>query len=357
MNDGITSRMWRRVSSWFDAEATHATVQFLPDPGAAPLLPYEGYLRLWLAEGFLGKSVTWTDQHFPVLHGGLALSFLGHEGTAFTTFTQQADMATAHGAFLNFPVTPLLPFNGGVVEAQAALYRATVAGPLGPAVALAGSLASLVGPPLTLAANIADKVSAGLDKVLAASKDQPVLGVHYAMQSLGGGGDVLRPGRLVVADAPPEQLGGVLVIGDDGRVALDTPTGRRPFTGVNHLVLRIECRTERDDWRFPELEALIQAARTAALEGSTETFQRRRTEALVRTWNSPDLADADRKRVANLVGTMIDEVNRAGAVPGPALSMEAAASRWLLARDAPQLATLRFQDLVGVGPVAGDAVA
>lgn len=70
-------RHWNRVKAWFADEADHVTVEFFEEPGAEPLEPYRSYLRLWLAEGFLASSANWGSKLFPVLHGGVALDFLG----------------------------------------------------------------------------------------------------------------------------------------------------------------------------------------------------------------------------------------------------------------------------------------
>jgi hypothetical protein len=59
-----------------------------------------------------------------VLHGGASLAFLGAQPTTFTTFTRPPESWCSPGARLDFPITPLLPFNGGTVEIEAALYEA-----------------------------------------------------------------------------------------------------------------------------------------------------------------------------------------------------------------------------------------
>jgi hypothetical protein len=347
VNSGQQPSLWNAVRGWFAHQATHVTVEFLPDPDAQPLDAYGGYVRLWFAEGFLGHDVSWSNKQFPVLHAGVALNFLGQDGTAFSTFTQQSQDVTVRGAFLDYRITPLVPFNGGTVEIQAALYRATVEGPLGNAVALAGNLASLVGPPLATAATVVQKVSAGLGQILDASKDDPVLGVHYTMVSPGGGLAELRPGMLVVAAKPAHQLGGTLVLGADGRVALATAGGNRPLTGTDYLALRVECRTERDDWRFPELDTLIKAAQVAAVEGNKEAFERRRTAAVARAWDTPDLVGFDHKRVADLVERMIGLAGAPGIIArSEDLTLDQAAPQYLLARDAPQLDGLTFDQLL-----------
>lgn len=339
---GPAGRMWQRVRGWFDANASQVTAVFIPDPGAVPLPAYQGYLRLFLAEGFLARSVTWGNQHFPALHGGASLRFLGTEPTPFTTLNRPPGSWTVPGARFDFPITPLLPFNGGTVEVEAALYRATVAGPLGTAVELVGSLASLMGPPLAVAAGIADKVSDGLDAILSAAGDQPVLAVHWTMVAPGGSGHELQPGHLVVVGAPPQRFRRLSI--DHGRLAADTGSGTAPLTGADYLVVRVECRTERDDWRFPDLEELIGQAGVAAIEGHADTFRARRTEAIARAWVSADLTPNDRKRVAKLVADEIDQASRLGAVR----QSLGAAKRRLLAADAPELRNLRLDHLLAV---------
>src|SRR5581483_430914 len=108
-----------------------------------------------------------------------------------------------------------------------------------------------------------------------ATGDQPVLGLHWTMVSPGGGGHALQPGHLVVINVPQTSLGGTLSI-VDGRLHLDSGRGPVQLTGADYLVIRVECRSERDDWRFPELDALIRQAGSAAIEGNEAGFKARR---------------------------------------------------------------------------------
>jgi len=334
--------MWDRVSRWFDANAQHVTAEFISEPGGSPVAAYGGYLRIWLAEGFLAKAATWGNKHFPVLHGGAALTFLG--GTRpFTTFARPPGSWTIPGAQLNFPLTPLLPFNGGIVEVEAALYQASTTGPLVTALQILGNFDTLLAPPLSLAATIAGKVADGLDDVL--GTDQPALGVHWAMVAPGGGGNVLQPGSLAVIAKPRDALAGRLSIESNG-LCLDDGHGPRQLSGTDYIVVRIECRADRDDWRFPELDELIRAAGQASINGYADEFGDRRTEAITRAWNSPDLTPADRIRVAKLVADEIDEARNLHAVPGPDRSLEVIAHERLPSPDAPELMNLTLSDLL-----------
>jgi hypothetical protein len=344
MLDNFARKMWRRVQGWFVANAEHVTVAFIPSPDGEPLLPNAGYVRLWAAEGFLAQQRTWGIDRFPALHGGVSLDVLGGAPATFTTFARPPDAWTTPGAQLDFRITALLPYTGGTVELEAALYRAGRDGPLGTAVALIGGLAPLMGPPLSVAAAVADRVSDGLDTVLAAGGHEPVLGVHWSMVAAGGGGNVLRPGHLVVIGTPRERLGGTPVM-HNGRLHLRTRHDLRQLTGVDYLVLWVECRAERDDWRLPELDALIRAAGDDLIRGFAESFAERRTEAIARAWNCADLTPQDRHRVALLVKEL-DSLGQLGAVPGPDSTLESLAPRRLPAPDDDRLAGLTLARLL-----------
>jgi hypothetical protein len=342
MPNNFLSPMWDRVTHWLKANAQHVTVEFIPEPGSSPVVADNGYLRIWLAEGFLASAATWGNKHFPVLHGGAALTF-GGSTTPFTTFARPPGSWNIPGAQLDFPLTPLLPFNGGVVEVEAALYQASTTGPLVTALQIVGNFDVLLAPPLSTAATIAGKVADGVDTVL--GNDQPVLGVHWAMVSQGGGGNVLRPGSLAVITKPRDQLKGRLSI-ESNVLCLDDGHGPRQLSGTDYLVIRVECRADRDDWRFPQLDELIRAAGQANINGYADVFQDRRTEAITRAWNSSDLTPADRIRVAKLVADEIDATSTLHAVPGPAYSLESIAQERLPAPDAPELMGLTLKQLI-----------
>lgn len=339
MTQTFARRTWNRVQTWFAAEAEHTTVVFLPDPDGEPVLPNAGYVRLWLAEGFLAQGRSWGRDHYPALHGGVSLNLLGPNPAAFTTFTRPPGNWTAPGAQLDFPMTALLPFSGGTVEVEAALYRASTDGPLGTALTVLGGLAPLLGPPLSTAAVLADKLSDGLDGVLDASAQLPLLGVHWTMVSAGGLGNVLRPGHLAVLAARPDALPGTPAI-VDGRLHL-APGGGAPRLpdGVDYLVLRVECRTERDDWRLPDLDELVRAAGDELIRGDRERYAERRVEALTRAWNSVDLTPLDRRRVALLIQEELDALGRLGVVPAQEYE------RAITARQVPAADDDRLQDL------------
>lgn len=319
-----------RISQWFSARAEHTHLAFLPEPGSRPLLPREGYLRAWLVEGFLAQRRTWGNDHYPALHGGVTLTFLGAQPSAFTAVTTPA--WSTPGVHLDLPISPLLPYNGGVVSVEAGLFQVSQRGPLAAAVQVLGKLAALVGPPLSTAATIAEKMSEGMDTVLDATGDQPTLGVHWSMVAPGGTGRPVQAGHVVVLDAP-EPPGPLEIV--DGRLR----AGGRPVE-VDYLVIRLETRAEHDSPITPELAQLMRRAIEAGLRGEVESMDALRKEAVIKAWNCADLVPKDARRVAKLIHDEIDTARPLGVVPTERLVAR------LPARDDPELKRLRLSDLL-----------
>ncbi|NUR82580.1 MAG: hypothetical protein HOY71_00675 [Nonomuraea sp.] len=319
-----------RISQWFSARAEHTYLEFIPDPGSRPLLPREGYLRAWLVEGFLEQRRSWGNEHYPALHGGVTLTFLGAQPSSFTSVT--APSWSTPGVHLDLPISPLLPYNGGVVSVEAGLYRVSQRGPLGAAVQVLGKIAALVGPPLATAATIAEKMTQGMDAILDSTGDEPRLGVHLSMVPPGGAGRPLQAGHVVVLDAP-RPPGPLQVV--DGRLR----AGGEPV-GVDYLMIRLECRQEHDSPITPDLAQLMRRAIEDGLRGDLDSMDARRKEAIIRAWTCPDLVPKDARRVAKLIHDEIDAAKPLGVVPAEKLAAR------LPARDAPALKGLRLNDLL-----------
>lgn len=331
-----------RIKQWFHANTEHITDVFIGDQHAEPLHPDGGYLRIWLAEGILATARSWGADRYPALHGIVTFPFHDRGPTQFSTLIRSP---LAPGAQNDFPITPLLPFRGGVIEIDAALYQVTTESPLVTALQLIGALEPLLGPPLDLAAAIAEKLGQGIQSILDAHDEQPLLALHKSLVSPGGNGTVLRSGHAAVLTAPPARLQGTPSI-SGGHLVLASPAGAQAPTGTDYLVLRVECRTERDDWNLPYLDTLVTAASEAYLTGQQGRFASLRTEAIVRAYSSPDLVSADRKRVAKLVAERIDEVKELGAAPTETRTLAQLAPRRLAAADDPELDRLTLRGLL-----------
>jgi len=331
-----------RIKRWLHSNAEHVTEAFIPDGDSEPLQPDGGYLRLWLAEGFLGTARSWGSDQFPALHGIVSFPLPGRGPASYSVLSRPP---LAGGVRLDYPITPLLPYHGGVIEIDAALYKVASGSPLITVLQLVGALQPLLGPPLNIAAAIAERLSDGIQSVLDASRQEPLLAIHQSLVAPGSNGTAVRSGYSAILATPQHRLQGTPSV-RDGRLVLATAAGAQQPTGTDYLMLRVECRTERDDWNFPYLDTLIAASAEAYLTGQQARFESLRTEAILRAYNSPDLVPVDRKRVAILVTERIDEIQQLGIVPTRTGTLAQLAPHRLVSPDAPELSGLSLNKLL-----------
>jgi len=295
--------VWHHIQNWF---ATHdgVTAAFLPDKEDTGIYAQQGYLRLWLTEAVVRKDRTDRGDRVLAFHGGVTLTFGGAMDTSFTRFTRLAGGPAGPGAILNLPVTPLIPFQGGPVRLQAAMYRTPSRGALAGAAEVAGALTEIADAPLSWVAATSTRLDISLERLLADADGEAVLAAQWGGDEPGGGGRMLRSGHLVMVNVPAEQIPGLRIA--DGRLRADGAVNAEPLSAADYMVLRLECRREREDWRFPQLDALIRAAFEAALNGYQDRYLAIRAQAIVSAWNSADLTPIDRRRVAKVVADEID---------------------------------------------------
>jgi hypothetical protein len=91
------------------------------------------------------------------------------------------------------------------------------------------------------------------------------------------------------------------------------------------MLLRVEGRKERDDWRLRDIQDPLSVAGQALLETPPNTVKADayRTVALAAAWQSPDLAQLDRRRVVQAIKAELAELadEGAGAVGGEARTL------------------------------------
>jgi hypothetical protein len=338
--------MLQRLKSWWVQDATQLTYLFVPD-GGGHLVPSNSYLRLWLSDLFLAKSRQRSTDRHPSLQASVQLAFAGNPGMTFPVITHVGNDQPGPGVLRSRKLTELLPYTGGTVAVQAALLDIEGDSQLRLAVGLVSEFASLLTPPLSTVAALAATVTSGIDRIdeaAAAAKKRPVLVFDSTLASAGGGGaNTLTSGYHVVVRAPQETFcDGQLTVAED--VLVDTATGSK-LTGYDYFVLRIEGRTDRDDWRFPAWDALIGRTLRARIEGQEDDFRARKASLLGQIFASPDLTPADRPRVAQLVKEELDAFTLGAAGDEqPDTVADIVASRGL--PDSLAVASLTFDALV-----------
>jgi hypothetical protein len=309
--------VWERVTFWLSDNAKHFVYAAIPkeqveeDYDDSPLEPSGSYFRLWLSEMFLTKRVAWGKEWFPAVHGEVRLQF-GDQGATFSRVAQPPKDRLSEGVRLDYRLTDLLPFNGGVVEIETALLALKGADYLGTAIGILQQFSSLVAPPFGQAISVAATLATGTRDLLSATQGNIHLGFHQEFVSIGGGGAVLRPGYFAVILADPGQLSAENLVVRDGQLFYrDTPgTASRNLQGYDYILLRVEGRKERDDWRLKDIQDPLNIAIQALAETPPNevTAAAYTTVALAAAWKSPDLAQKDRRRVVQAIKAELADI-------------------------------------------------
>jgi hypothetical protein len=296
--------VWGRVQQ----DAVHYVYTSIPKDRTdanyddAPLRPYEGYFRLWLSEMFLTRSREWFVDWYPAVHCSVGLKF-GGEDRAVSGVAQMPE-TLAQGIKLNHQMTDLLPYNGGIIDVQAALVALKGANHLKTTIKVLQDFSGLITAPLAQTLAIAEKVSNGLEELVGATGGNVHLPLGQTFTSAGGGGGaVLKPGYLVAIRATQDDLAiDRLSVKEDRLLYAETAGGDpRPFTRADYMLLRIEGRRERDDYMLRGIAEAVDKAIAATVDGKKDEADSYKKLAMATAATSLDLARFDRLRVVDAI--------------------------------------------------------
>jgi hypothetical protein len=224
------------------------------------------------------------------------------------------------GAFKDYALTDLVPFSGGTVEIQSGLIALKGTNYLKESIGILKDFSSLVAAPLSQTLDIAEKVSSGLQNLFTGGQGEVSLAFHKQYIAAGGGGGSieLKPGYIALVSATPQQIDKDK-LSVKGSQLLYAPGSKPPaaLVGYDYMLLRIEGRSERDNWRMPNIEEPLNQAIRETLQGNADKAKEYKTAALLVIFQSPDLAVGDRRRVADAIEAELAEIagRGQGAVP------------------------------------------
>jgi len=319
----VVEKVWQKVSDWWSSESVHLSNAFYPDPAGAVLQPHQSYLRVWLSEMFLASDRDHGVDRFPAVQASVRLRFAGSDGVTFSTMVRPAVGQEGPGVRRDRPLTELLPYAGGLLDLQVGLLDVEGVNHVALALDVLGDFATLLVPPLSTALAVADKVANGIGRIdgaLSAGGRRPLLVLERSLASPGGGSAaVLQAGCLVVIRATEAEVPAASCTVVDGYLYRVIDGKLEHLTGHDYMVVRIEARAERDDWRFPEWDRLIGRSQAAQISGKVDEAKALRQEVLSKIVLSGDLTPVDRKRVGKLVKDELDAFDL-GAAGGERLS-------------------------------------
>jgi hypothetical protein len=329
MPNGIEN-LWETIKSWANRNARQYICEQIPQNrtdltgSTAPLTPMRDYMRLWLVDMFLARDRNWFVDVYPAVHTSVELRF-GQAPVKISHVTDGSGQL-GRGAFKDYALTDLLPFNGGTVKVQSGLIALKGTNYLAQTIGILKDFSGLVAAPLSQTLAIAEKVTSGAQNLFNGAAGSVVLGFHreYAAGG-GGGGSVVAPGYTALILATDEQINKDRLSVKNSQLLYARRQGAEPepLEGYNYLLFRIEGRSERDNWRMPNIEEPLNQAIQATIKGNQAEADGYKKTALLVIWQSPDLAVQDRRRVADAIEAELAEV------AGQPLGAEAAAVRSL----------------------------
>ncbi len=316
---------WDTITTLIGWDATKYQYFYIPTEQVENPAPSIGtvvesgkhYFQVFLSEMYLKKHREWFKTWYPVVHTQIELQF----GTQIVELPHVAGPLQLEGVKettlenvvqLNHALTPLLPFNGGLVKLVSVLLAMEGKNTLQSFVKVMGDFSKLlIVPEVSAALNLALPLANGVQDLLSGTNREIDLGLHQSFTGAGGGGaNVLRSGYYVVLKAEAGQYqSNLFQIRNDRLFYGPTATSKQPLTGVTYMLFRVDARTERDDWASLSTikKAFLEALK--ALEGGNpEGAKTLLRKALFQVRASDDLTKADQNRV---VSTLTEEFKAA----------------------------------------------
>jgi hypothetical protein len=304
--------MWNAIKRWSEQN----TERYLyvpistPEIDPAPLVAERSYYRLWLAEMHLGRSVQWFTEVFPAVQASVQIRWADNAPVTFTRVVRAPNEALARGVLMNYPLTELLPFKGGTVEVETALLAfqgRSAMDSVSASLGILQNIGELVAAPLGQALKVAEAVNKGIDDLVSATDGRVALSLHQAFVS-GTGPNALRAGYIAVILATPQQLDRTRLGVRDNQLTYNG----QPLTGFDYMLLRLERRDTRDDWRFSYLDDLMDKIARAYAEDDRNKAASFEGALKFAIYDSEDFTFRDKKRILWEIKQQLDFMRAEG---------------------------------------------
>jgi hypothetical protein len=312
-------KLWQTFAENVNHEAKKYTTLFLPehrvhrlDTGGDGTLicAGEAYCRIWLVEMRLAKDVDWFKQRYPVVHAAVrfnhgekpvTIPYIAAPGNLKELATDNLDKVIQS----NYPLTPLFPFNQGLVELQAGLFSMVTSDSIGKFIKTMGKFSQLLPvPELSKVLNLVEPVYQGIEDLFDLGDRRLELGYQQTFSEAGGGGsNPLRDGYFVAILAEENQINTeqLCVVNDSLKLGYPGTTkvfvrDAKPLEGYSYMLFRLEKRTAQDWESLTSIKELVEQAQDAVFAGQYEAVRTLLLPAVkTAILRSPDVAKADRK--------------------------------------------------------------
>jgi hypothetical protein len=304
--------MWNVIKRWSEQNTDRYLYVPIttPEINPTPLVAERSYYRLWLAEMHLGRSVQWFTEVFPAVQASVQIRWADNEPMTFTRVVRAPSEAQSRGVLMNYPLTELLPFKGGTVEVEAALLAfqgKSAMDSVSASLGILQNVGELVAAPLGQALKVAEAVNKGIDDLVSATDGRVALSLHQAFVS-GDGPNGLRAEYIAVILATPGQLDRTRLTVQDNQLLYNGA----PFTGYDYMLLRLERRDTRDDWRFSYLDDLMDKIARAYAEDDLNKAVSFEGALKFAIYDSEDFTFRDKKRILWEIKQQLDFMQAEG---------------------------------------------
>jgi hypothetical protein len=359
MTENPIKWLWDTIRVWAARETqNYLFVPFHTDADM-PLVADASYFRLWLKDMNLTQSRKWFTDIYPAVHSSVRLNFGGQPDQTFARVAAPSEAVMGPGERRNYIMSELIPFNGGTVEIEAALFalrgqnhlKATV-DVLASTVGILADFSNLVAAPLTEAVSIVQKLSSGLESILQTSQGQVHLALHQGLREGPASADnSLRPGYFAVILATAAQVKRERLKVEGGQL-LYSPAEGKPterLTSYEYMLFELEGTAERNDYRhLKDIAEPMNAALDAVIDGDKGAIKLTKKRLLKAVSRSPDVAQDDQRRILDALDKELKDARKRASEFGAAgvarQDLDAVVGKW-----AEPIETFK-----GLGPVQPD---
>ena len=277
------------------------------------------YIRLYLAEMYLKKQVQFLVNWFPLVQSLVNFQM----GSELVDVPNVADAsrvgAQKHGTgdviARNYVMTPLIPFNSGVVQLSAALIGAQGDNILKDFISTLSEFSKLLAvPQFSAALSLAGPLTTGLQNLInGPGKLHLGLNDTFSVNSQGGYYAAVR--------ATEEEVDKSKLRVEDNHLRIVDGNDTKPFDLFDYMLFRVEVTTDRNDWdSLGRIQEPLGQARKAYADLNEELADANYRKALLAVREAPELTTADRIRVSLLIKEdykkLKEDLNFAGLLPG-----------------------------------------
>ncbi|MUG94937.1 hypothetical protein F7734_22245 [Scytonema sp. UIC 10036] len=335
------NKIFQSLSESFSREARKYKALFLPkhrvdiEYDDTPINAGEAYCRIWLEDMNIAKDVDWFKHRYPVVHAAVRFNHGGELVTIpyLAAPGQLNDLGSndLHKVIQDrYALTPLFPFNQGLVELQAGLFSMAATDSIGKFIETMGRFAKLLPvPELSSVLNFAEPVYRGIEDLFNIGERRLELGYQQTFSDAdGGSSNYLREGYFAVILAEEHEINSdtLCVVNDNLRVGSPGTTkvfirDSKPFKGYSYMLFRIEKRKQQDWESLLSIKELVEQAQDGVLLGEYEKVKKFLLPAIkTAIYRSPDLTKADRKQMVLKIEDFMQELGlQARSVHQPSL--------------------------------------